>query len=466
MMSAPSFEISCSTDLKELVVCTELFGSNVAYAWVTSDNTFARAIGVLLSTLALFNPHENARIRLSLRVTLPPLDPHSYAAQMWSPSQRYWVADFHRGVLQEFTRTLPPVTCVWGLDLNSYGRATTSIHPDVFSQLSKFLPGLVSVKWRLEDVPRYMSSLRLGLRLAFVGSFLEENPSLPSLECLLIAGDKEPDPLHHEYPPQACIHAGHDDPLRSVIDGLSRLPRLRKLQLGSSSAPMCFPSDWFDGRASSPAAWPSLRELVVWIERTTPTGEWYFEGEPTDTWTVDVASAGDIAGPILWTFAYHLKPETGAFTPLISSLARAVSRMAALQRIDVQFDSAAPTGYYTPPFTIAYWGPGQPQQVSDANERDHWDDEFHERHKDYARWVFSNYSFTDHDSNATPLEGELEGFHTCDWVLPPAVRAILHRAAEDTKGRTFVLVHNGFMVGLGWECTVELAIGDRISLRK
>jgi hypothetical protein len=194
--------------LKELVVCTELPDNNVEYFWVTSDNTFARAIGVLLSTLALFNPHENARIRLSLRVTLPPLDPNSYAAHMWSPAQHYWIADFDRGVFKDFTRTLPPVTCVWGLDINSYGRTMTSVHPDVFSQLSKFLPGLVSVKWRLEDVPRYMSSLRFDLRLDFVGSFLDENPSLPSLECLIIAGDKEPDPLNHDHPLQAYIHAG------------------------------------------------------------------------------------------------------------------------------------------------------------------------------------------------------------------------------------------------------------------
>ncbi|KAI4867260.1 hypothetical protein F4820DRAFT_213794 [Hypoxylon rubiginosum] len=317
---------------------------------------------------------------------------------------------------------LPPLLCV-----NEFDHSGRSLHPNVMAVINKALPRMKSLLWELFTAPRRLEALRADLR-ASMASVLADT-EFSNLEALDIYYE-DTDPLNQDWEPENLLDANGDDPLSLAVNRISRLPKLRLLELRGTHilSPAVFDVD-----GENRDAWRFLEYLYLDVSKTTPGGGWYFTGDREKTMTSDERIESDseasvaafdsddsdasdflpdfrwrkLDGDIPWV-DFRLHPDPITLNPFLIAMARAIVRMPALKRFACGFTDAA---------DIYYYGPGVeksgPMTIDKSN--------FFDSALSHGRWIMdfeTEIPFNDED----PLFS--------DWVLPPELTETLEAAGH------------------------------------
>ncbi|KAJ9665669.1 hypothetical protein H2201_004153 [Coniosporium apollinis] len=233
------------------------------------------------------------------------------------------------------------------------------------------LPALESIDWELEDAaspgdpPRYQSrydfaQALFAIKASKLKSFSLSFPFIP------------PQNEFFEFPSAIPPNfSPTDDPLSSALYAISQIPSLQVFRLLGeiSISPSLFGPTPSTGETpiAQPATYPSLEAIALELNRTTPSGDWLFAGDPADadlinydsdtydsqsTTSVSSRNSGDSDDsrihdtyhtyhaalargetPIRY-FRSRIAPEL--FDPLVRSLTQALSRMPKLNWLNLE----------------------------------------------------------------------------------------------------------------------------------
>ncbi|KAK5654039.1 hypothetical protein OQA88_7717 [Cercophora sp. LCS_1] len=409
---------------------------------------YTKAVFDFFTILAAWGRDSDADAPSKLRVYMAatssdegePSEPHEPAHwhlgeyPMWQIRNNFRYVNFDTQVLDDLGG-LPTVYAIDDFEHNMY----RLIDPAVFPVISAALPTTKKMDWGWEAPPRRLPDLRHEIRSSAATAFLATaGLSLTNLTVLHLKWEDN-DPLNHDFPPGNHLDPGSPaDKLSVAMHHISHLPSLQHLKFTC-----CFAvsKEIFDHDTDS--QWPSLQSFVLEHALTTPSGEWYFTGYPSDAWKTDErlsdtedgenapfdsddSDTSDWMPEFEWErqngnkpcIQYRSVPNSNNYVPLLVAMAGAVKRMPVLKELEVATCYHAQSvnmsiNYYTLGVRHEGYGPTK---------------EFHSAHVTEPRWVVQRMS---------------DGAVQRAWVVPEQLRAAL----QETVGEGCVLImDNGKVV--------------------
>ncbi|KAJ9637716.1 hypothetical protein H2199_007207 [Coniosporium tulheliwenetii] len=214
------------------------------------------------------------------------------------------------------------------------------------------LPALESIDWELEDaasqeirrvirvVTVYFAQALFAIKASKLKSFSLSFPFIP------------PQNEFFEFPSAIPPNfSPTDDPLSSALYAISQIPSLQVFRLLGeiSISPSLFGPTPSTGETpiAQPATYPSLEAIALELNRTTPSGDWLFAGDPADadlinydsdtydsqsTTSVSSRNSGDSDDSRIHDT--RIAPEL--LDPLVRSLTQALSRMPKLNWLNLE----------------------------------------------------------------------------------------------------------------------------------
>ncbi|KAI3331382.1 hypothetical protein F4824DRAFT_475601 [Ustulina deusta] len=243
---------------------------------------------------------------------------------------------------------LPAVQCVASLYIAaSPGRA---LHPTAMCQLAGTLPHLEKLELEVLDPVNKRRQMRKDHRLALATGLTALN--LPKLTHLSIHRKTTTDVYNHSFDYGDLEDDGFDA-LNDALRRRSHTAPLTDLVLsGALVSPDLFRSRRTTNLDSS--TWPTLRNFSVQADIITPSGKWYYTGDPAavepglagagsddeddDEDDDDEASDSDdnvdrdaVANGVRPSHAWRSRPDPDLFNALVRDMADAVLRMPQLR---------------------------------------------------------------------------------------------------------------------------------------
>ncbi|KAH7329414.1 hypothetical protein B0I35DRAFT_420158 [Stachybotrys elegans] len=247
---------------------------------------------------------------------------------------------------------LPTVGCIKGFD--EWGRF---IHPSAMATMLSALPNLVHMTFECLPVVRRMRALFDSLEDG-MSALMAALARIPSLEEITLTYGRHP--KDHFWEPEVRVLEAEGDRMAMALRQLSRLPRLRILNLTG----YCVLSpDALVMNAKD--TWPSLELFRLWFSLLDPYGSWYFKrnekcrlirllGRWDDGLDPDPEILGDTGvkdwkEPNAWCRLdgnewhdeFRTEPDTAKFNPMMAAIAGMATEMPRLKHAFFNFGEAA-----------------------------------------------------------------------------------------------------------------------------
>ncbi|KAI1449933.1 hypothetical protein F5Y02DRAFT_166330 [Annulohypoxylon stygium] len=196
------------------------------------------------------------------------------------------------------------------------------ILPSAMSTICKAVPRIENMIWEITYPPFAYDALRLSLREALASTLLETDFS--HLQHLWIRlNDKEP--LNDDFRPENYAGVDGSDRLSLAVNRILKLPKLTTLLLHGV---FILSPEIFDVDDECESISRSLREFHLHLSRRTPDRQWYFTGNRGED--------ADNQLPMTPNY-YRNRPAPNTFNPFVNALGRAVTKMPALEILNIQF---------------------------------------------------------------------------------------------------------------------------------
>jgi len=260
---------------------------------------------------------------------------------------------------------LPAVLCIAALSVPVImGRP---IHPSTMCRLAGAMPHLESLDLEVMEPKPRMAEMRRRHREAFAAGLMKLNTKMTNLKTLKIRNEGL-EPHNHSFRSGNLEDSNGIDRLSEALRIFTQsCPALARLYLENIIiAPELFCPLKKAGTASSTddGSWPTLRTLNIIASRVTPSGGWYYTGDPhtigpgpsqgespdsDDSSTEDLSSESDLSSSssserastsvrngVRPTYPWRTRPDPVLFDPLVESLAGAVLRMPKLKQLEFE----------------------------------------------------------------------------------------------------------------------------------
>ena len=315
---------------------------------------------------------------------------------------------FDTDLLEDPNSRIPPASIVSKLSVFELfeGYKLRKFDPSALRPLLSAILYLEDAEWWLCSPLRRLRQLRRRIRSELATTLLQLNT--PNLTRLYLYWEDR-DPRRQSFEPDRCADpdSSGSDCLSLALRHLADLPSLTTLNLKGchSISPAMFespPTPFIHSR------WPSLRQFCLEASIITPSGQWYFTGDPDadppdrdwydDGWVrfypFDSAPSDTDSSDLEfvvqdnWECANGMKPihqfrgtpDDEVFSPLIAAMIQEVEQeMRKLERLE--FVMGAQTSAV---FSAEYYAPGQKPQADIKVDDDAL---FHDQHASEFRWM-------------------------------------------------------------------------------